>query len=84
MTTGQKLRRSRKIFGYTAEDLGELIGRRTQTVCNWELDKTSPKLSDLIDLADVYMIDVSTLAEGITGVRSDTSNRFLQPSRTRM
>ena len=41
------LKQWRRLKGYNQTELGEMIGRDTQTISNWETGKSEPRVSDL-------------------------------------
>ena len=59
-TTIKKLRRDRNI---TQEQLAELLGVSTNAVSQWECDKTSPDISHLPVLANIFEVSADVLLE---------------------
>jgi len=65
MTTGQKLRKVREIYGYTIEYVALEADIATGTYAGWESDATSPSVKKLMKVAEVYDTDVSDLLVGV-------------------
>ena len=62
--TGYFLRELRKIKGFTQEQLAEHLNVSGRTVSRWETGMTMPDLDRLIELADLYDIDIRELIDG--------------------
>ena len=65
MTTGQKLRKVREIYGHTIEYVALEAEIATATYYGWENDITSPSVKKLMKVAEVYDTDVSDLLIGV-------------------
>ncbi len=65
LTLGQKLTALRRAKGMTQEALAEAIGVTRQTISKWELDTSTPDLSYLTALCDIFSVTADTL------IRSD-------------
>ena len=62
--TGYFLRELRKTKGFTQEQLAEHLNVSGRTVSRWETGTTMPDLDLLIELADLYDIDIRELIDG--------------------
>ena len=62
--TGYFLRELRKTKGFTQEQLAEHLNVSGRTVSRWETGMTMPDLDLLIELADLYDIDIRELIDG--------------------
>ena len=62
--TGYFLRELRKTKGLTQEQLAEHLNVSGRTVSRWETGTTMPDLDLLIELADLYDIDIRELIDG--------------------
>lgn len=58
---GENIRKCRKKLGYTQEQLAEAMQVTVGAVSKWESGATSPDLSALIDLADLFEVSVDVL-----------------------
>lgn len=63
---GQTIRYLRKELGWTQEELGEFLGRTSQTVLAWEGNKYPIPRSAQIALLCKYALDVEKLPEVVT------------------
>ncbi len=54
----------RKANGYTQESLAEVLGVSNKTISSWETDKSSPDLSILPILADLFHVSCDELLRG--------------------
>ena len=61
---GHFLRELRKTKGLTQEQLAEHLNVSGRTVSRWETGTTMPDLNLLIELADLYDIDIRELIDG--------------------
>lgn len=52
MTFGQRLAKIRTERNLSAREMGEKIGIAGQTIYHWEQDRSEPRLSSLVWLAD--------------------------------
>ncbi len=61
MTTGQRIKASRKEKGITQEELGNILGVSGSMIAQYETDKRNPKRETLVKIADalgVYYLDL--------------------------
>ena len=61
---GSFLKNLRKEKGITQEQLAEQLGVSSRTVSRWETGSNLPDLSILIELADLYNVDIRELIDG--------------------
>ncbi len=61
MTLGQKLHNLRKEHGYTQDKLSEILDVSRQSISKWELDESSPEISKIIKLSEVYGVTTDYL-----------------------
>lgn len=64
MTFANNLIDLRKKAGLSQEELGHKINVSRQTISKWELGSTTPELSKVIALSDVFMISTDKLLKG--------------------
>lgn len=57
----EKLIKLRKEHALSQEELGEKLNVTRQTVSKWELGKTTPEMSKLVEIAKIYNISVDEL-----------------------
>ena len=62
--TGRFLKELRKERGMTQEQLAEKFGITSRTVSRWENGNNMPDISLLIELADLYEVDIRQLIDG--------------------
>lgn len=62
--TGKLLKELRKEKEMTQEQLAEQLGVSSRTVSRWETGSNMPDLSVLIELADLYHVDIRELIDG--------------------
>ncbi len=62
--TGSFLKRLRKQNGMTQEQLAERLGVTARTVSRWETGSNLPDLSLLIEIADLYRVDIREIIDG--------------------
>lgn len=58
MTMGEAAKKARKKARLTLRELEELSGYSHQTICNFENNVKTPKITTVIDLADTLGISV--------------------------
>lgn len=63
-TLGERINYYRQLKGYTAKELGKLLGVSGATVSQWQANKTSPRPDKVQELANIFNIDVTELLEG--------------------
>lgn len=61
MTIGNRIRILRAELRMTQEEFADLLNTATSTVCNWENDKMTPKISNLKRIAFLAGISVEEL-----------------------
>lgn len=61
MTIGNRIRILRAELRMTQEEFAKTLNTATSTVCNWENDKVTPKISSLKRIADLAGISVVEL-----------------------
>lgn len=61
---GSFLKNLRKEKGITQEQLAEKLGVSSRTVSRWETGSNLPDLGILIELADLYNVDIRELIDG--------------------
>lgn len=75
LTTGDKLRIFRRLFGYMQSDIGKMLGVTGATISSWELDKTEPTIKQLNQLAKIYECQLSDIAgDDIEEIRVDLTD----------
>lgn len=58
---GQNIKRLRKAFNYTQEELAERINVTAQAISKWENEMGMPDISQLIPLATVFGVSTDTI-----------------------
>ena len=61
MCIGKKITSLRNASNITQEELAEKVGVSRQAVTKWELDESTPTLSKIIALADVFGVSIDKL-----------------------
>lgn len=61
MQLGRNLRIARQSSGYTQEEVSNILFVSQQTVSNWEKEISTPSLSDLIKISNLYQISIDSL-----------------------
>ena len=64
MKTGRLLQELRKEKGITQEELAEKVGVARRTVSRWETGNNMPDLDILIELSDLYDVDLREILNG--------------------
>ena len=62
--TGRLLQELRKEKGLTQEQLAEQMGVARRTVSRWETGSNMPDMDILIDLSDLYEVDLREILSG--------------------
>jgi Predicted transcriptional regulators len=62
--TGKFLQELRKEKGLTQEQLAELMGVARRTVSRWETGSNMPDMDILMDLSDLYAVDLREILNG--------------------
>lgn len=60
---GEQLKRLRKEYKVTQQELAKALNIRQQSISQWENDTSEPLLSNAIKLADFYGISLDDLAD---------------------
>ena len=63
-TLGERINYYRQLKGYTAKELGELLGVSGATISQWQTNRTRPRPDKVQELANIFDIDVTELLEG--------------------
>lgn len=71
MTIGESLKRFRKEFGFTQQQVADTVGVLKPAYQRYELGKTVPLTTFLVKLADVYDVSLDYLVG-----RSDNPQRY--------
>lgn len=61
MTFGEKLKEIRKRFGFTQEELSELINVSRQAITKWERDEGLPDITNLQELSKLFGLTIDYL-----------------------
>lgn len=61
MTFGEKLKEIRKRFGFTQEELSELINVSRQAITKWERDEGLPDITNLQELSKLFGLTIDNL-----------------------
>ena len=61
MCIGKQITSLRNASNITQEELAEKVGVSRQAVTKWELDESTPTLSKIIALADVFGVSIDKL-----------------------
>ena len=62
--TGNLLRELRKTIGFTQEQVAEKLGVSGRTISRWETGAYMPDISMLVDIAEMYDVDVREIIDG--------------------
>ena len=73
---GRFLQELRKDRGFTQEQLAEQLGVARRTVSRWETGSNLPDLDILIELSDLYCVDLRELLDGER--REDKMNKDME------
>jgi transcriptional regulator with XRE-family HTH domain len=66
MEFNEKLMHLRKQKGWSQEELGFQINTTRQTISKWELGDTTPEMSKLIQLSELFEVSLDELMTGMT------------------
>ena len=58
-----RLKELRQHFGYTQQELANIIGTKRNTLCDWELGRTEPSSEYIIKLANTFKVPVDYLLD---------------------
>ena len=61
---GNFLRELRKNMGFTQEQAAEKLGISSRTISRWETGAYMPDISMLIDIAELYDVDIREIIDG--------------------
>jgi len=61
MTTGKKIRGHRVMQGWTQEDFSSNMDVSLTTIKNWESDRISPRIDELLAMADLFGVEYTQL-----------------------
>jgi transcriptional regulator with XRE-family HTH domain len=65
MHIGERIRELRRERDVTAEDLASKLGKGSQTVFRWEWGNTSPRVDDLLGIAERLGVTLEELVRGV-------------------
>ena len=61
MQLGENLKIARQNSGYTQEEVSNILFVSQQTISNWEKEISTPSVSDLVKISNLYQVSVDTL-----------------------
>ena len=61
-TLGERLALLRKRYGYSQQEIADLLDVTRQTISNWECGQGAPTLDKAAELAGIYRISLDELA----------------------
>ena len=61
MQLGKNLKVARQNSGYTQEEVSNILFVSQQTISNWEKEISTPSVSDLVKISNLYQVSVDTL-----------------------
>ena len=61
MQLGKNLKIARQNSGYTQEEVSNILFVSQQTISNWEKETSTPSVSDLVKISNLYQVSVDTL-----------------------
>ena len=61
MHLGKNLKIARQNSGYTQEEVSNILFVSQQTISNWEKEISTPSVSDLVKISNLYQVSVDTL-----------------------
>lgn len=64
-TLGEQIVLLRNRYGYTQEDLANILGVSKQTVSNWETGIKNPRMGSIQKMADHFNVSKSFIIEGV-------------------
>lgn len=64
MTFGQRLQTLRTAAGFSQEQLAERLDVARQTISKWELGTSTPELSKLVELSELFGVSLDQMARG--------------------
>ena len=64
MQLGKNLKIARQNSGYTQEEVSNILFVSQQTISNWEKEISTPSVSDLVKISNLYQVSIDTLLKG--------------------
>ena len=61
MQLGKNLKIARQNSGYTQEEVSDILFVSQQTISNWEKEISTPSVSDLVKISNLYQASIDTL-----------------------
>ena len=61
MQLGKNLKIACQNSGYTQEEVSNILFVSQQTISNWEKEISTPSVSDLVKISNLYQVSVDTL-----------------------
>ena len=61
MQLGKNLKIARQNSGYTQEEVSNILFVSQQMISNWEKEISTPSVSDLVKISNLYQVSVDTL-----------------------
>ena len=61
MQLGKNLKIARQNSGYTQEEVSNILFVSQQTISNWDKEISTPSVSDLVKISNLYQVSVDTL-----------------------
>lgn len=61
MQLGKNLKIARQNSGYTQEEVSNILFVSQQTISNWKKEISTPSVSDLVKISNLYQVSVDTL-----------------------
>ena len=61
MQLGKNLKIARQNSGYTQEEVSNILFVSQQTISNWEKEISTPSVSYLVKISNLYQVSVDTL-----------------------
>ncbi|WP_283601768.1 helix-turn-helix domain-containing protein [Ligilactobacillus aviarius] len=61
MQLGKNLKIARQNSGYTQEEVSDILFVSQQTISNWEKEISTPSVSDLVKISNLYQVSIDTL-----------------------
>ena len=82
MNFGEVLQTKRKSMGLTQEDLADKLFVSSKTISNWETNKTTPDIDNVIRISQLFDISLNNLLlEGSDMVENIKKNAELRESK---
>ena len=74
MGIAENIRRLRKEYGYTQEQLAEKVGVTRATVAQWEIGWSQPRMGAVTRLAEIFAVPLSGIVDDAR--QTDSSSTF--------